>query len=196
MKLHKAFSSIISFPEIKGKKETYNLFKNNVSKKDLFLTMNTPDDVDFARDITKKMEKQFLKTKIKNLKSLSRKQNKDIYSLNWISNKKIMRNKKHNLKLGETDECFNSFDYYKYNDVFKKQTKNIFNTYLTAKNYKFVNNLKRKFLKLNTNPEKILSNSKQLCFNGYISDLLQHERTKIDINEKEYQKAIKKKNLR
>ena len=192
MKLHKAFSSIISFPEIKGKKETYNLFKNNVSKKDLFLTMNTPDDVDFARDITKKMEKQFLKTKIKNLKSLSRKQNKDIYSLNWISNKKIMRNKKHNLKLGETDECFNSFDYYKYNDVFKKQTKNIFNTYLTAKNYKFVNNLKRKFLKLNTNPEKILSNSKQLCFNGYISDLLQHERTKIDINEKEYQKAIKK----
>ena len=55
-----------------------------------------------------------------------------------------------------------------------------------------MNHLKTKYFKLNINADKLLSNSKKLCFDNYISNLLQHERNKINTNEKEYQTSLNK----
>jgi len=191
MKLHKAFSSLITFPKIKENKKIYHNNKN-IGSKDCFLTLNFTDDVNFAIGASNKLERKLILGKINNLRLLKRGNNNDIYTPNWTSNKKIFRNIKNNLNIETNDICFNTLDKNIYKQVFKTQTKNIFNSYLTAKNYKYMNQLKSKFLKLNTNTEKLVSNSKHLCFNNYISNLLQHERNKINTNEKEYQKSLSK----
>ena len=189
MKLHKAFSSLITFPKIKeNKKINYNI--KNIREKDHLLTLNVTDDVNFAREASNKLEKRLILSKINNLRLLKRGNNNDIYSPNWTSNKKIFRNIKNNLNIDINNIYFNTLDKNTYKQVFKTQTKNIFNSYLTAKNYKYMNQLKSKFLKSNTNTEKLVSNSKHLCFNNYISNLLQNERNKINTNEKEYQKSL------
>ena len=189
MQLHKAFSSIIDFPKIKQKKKLFNIFRN---EKDFFLTMNTTDDQNFAIDMNNKIEKQVNFRKMLNLRLMNRNNNNDVYSPNWISNKNILRNYKKNLKIDTNELCLNTFDKKSYKNIFRNQSKTIFNSYVTAKNYKFMNELKSKYLKLNINTEKLLTNSKQLCFDNYISNLLQHERNKIKTNEKECNDSLKK----
>lgn len=194
MKLHKAFSSLINFPLIKNDDKKY--FRNsNIHKKDFFLTLNIADDDNFARSINNKFEKKLIMNKMNNLRIWKKGKNNDIYSPNWTSNKNILRNIKNKLNLETNDLCLNNLDKISYRKIFKTQSNNIFNSYLTAKNYKFLNQLKSKYFNLNTNLEKLSSNSKKLCFDNYISNLLNHERNKISNNEKEFKNAIKKENL-
>ena len=194
MKLHKAFSSLNAFPQLKNRKKLYDTIKKN-DKKRFFLTINTADDVNFAEDINDKIEKKLTTRRMNNLKLIKKSNNNDIYSPNWTRNKKIFRNLKRNLNLDTNNICFNTYQKNNYKEVFKTQSKNIFNSYITAQNYKYIYLLKNKFLKLDTNTEKLLSNSKQLCFNNYISSLLQNERNKISTNEKEYQNSLDKENI-
>lgn len=191
MQLHKAFSTITAFPNIKEKKKILNRFRN---EKDFFLTENTTDDYNFAMDINNKIEKQVNFRKMLNLRILKRKNNNDVYSPNWISNKNILRNHKKNLKIDINDIYLNTFDKKSYKKFFRNQSKAVINSYLTARNYKYVNELKTKYLKLNMNTEKLVTNSKQLCFENYISTLLQHERNKIKINEIEYNNSLNNEN--
>ena len=189
MQLHKAFSSITAFPNVKQKKKLLNTFRN---EKDFFLTMNTSDDYNFAMDINNKIEKQVNVRKMLNLRILKRKNNNDVYSLNWISNKNILRNHKKNLKIDTNDMNLNTFDKKNYKNFFRNQSKAIINSYFTARNYKYVNELKTKYYQLNMNTERLITNSKQLCFDNYISTLLQRERNKIKKNEIEYNKSLDK----
>ena len=55
MKLHKAFSSLITFPKIKENKKIYYNNKN-IGSKDCFLTLNFTDDVNFAIGACNKLE--------------------------------------------------------------------------------------------------------------------------------------------
>ena len=187
MQLHKAFSSLINYPKIK---RIYNAFKD---EKDFFNTINTPDDIFFAKDINDKIEKKILLRKMHNLKLLKRKNKNDIYSPNWTSNKNILRNHKKdlNIKPNDIDIIYNRNDY---KNIFRNQTRNIFNSYITARNYKNMSNLKSKYLKLTINTERLTSNSKKLNFDNYMTDLLQKERKKINIKTKEFQKSLTKEN--
>ena len=191
MQLHKAFSSLINYPKIKRRGEKiYNAFKD---EKEFFNTINTPDDIFFAKDINDKIEKKILLRKMHNLKLLKRKNKNDIYSPNWTSNKNILRNHKKdlNLKPNDIDIIYNRNDY---KNIFRNQTRNIFNSYITARNYKNMSNLKSKYLKLTINTERLTSNSKKLNFDNYMTDLLQKERKKINIKTKEFQKSLTKEN--
>ena len=96
MQLHKAFSSIINCPKIEQRKNFYNTFKK---EKEFFETMYTPDDVNFAKDINKKIERQINARKMNNLRLLKRKNKNDIYSPNWMSNKNILRKHKQELNI-------------------------------------------------------------------------------------------------
>ena len=150
MQLHKAFSSLINYPKIKRREKIYNAFKD---EKDFFNTINTPDDIFFAKDINDKIEKKILLRKMNNLKLLKRKNKNDIYSPNWTSNKNILRNHKKdlNIKPNDIDIIYNRNDY---KNIFRNQTRNIFNSYITARNYKNMSNLKSKYLKLTINTER------------------------------------------
>ena len=192
MKLHKAFSSLITFPKINNKNKRDNI-RNKKIKKDIFLTLNIPDDVNFARNIKNKFEKKLLTSKMHNMK-LWKKGSNNIYSRNWTSNKNLFRKIEKNINAKKNGLYINTIDQNNYREIFKTESKNIFNNYLTARNYEFVNQLKSKYLKLNTNIPKLLSNSKQLCFENYVSHLLQNEREKLNLNGIEYEKTIKKEN--
>ena len=190
MKLYKAFSSLIKYPKIKPTKTIYNEFKD---EKDCFNTIYTPDDIFFAKDINDKIERKFLLRKMYNIKLLKRKNKNDIYSPNWKSNRNILRNHKKdlNIKSNDIDKIINRNDY---KNIFRNQSRNIFNSYITARNYKNISKLKSKYLKLTINTERLLSNSKELNFDNYISDLLQKERKKINIKAEEFQKSLTKEN--
>ena len=193
MKLHKAFSSLNSFPKINSRKKLNDKIKK-IEERNFFLTINTADDVNFAKDINDKIEKKLMTKRMNNLKLIKKSNHNDIYSPNWTRNKNILRNLKKNLNLETNNFFFNTYDRKDYKEVFKTESRNIFNSYLTAHNYKYVYLLKNKFLKLNTNADKLLSNSKQLGLDNYISNLLKNERTKISTNEKEYQNSLIKEN--
>ena len=193
MKLHKAFSSLNSFPKINSRKKLNDKIKK-IEERNFFLTINTADDVNFAKDINDKIEKKLMTKRMNNLKLIKKSNHNDIYSPNWTRNKNILRNLKKNLNLETNNFFFNTYDRKDYKEVFKTESRNIFNSYLTAHNYKYVYLLKNKFLKLNTNADKLLSNSKQLGFDNYISNLLKNERNKISTNEREYQNSLNKEN--
>ena len=191
MQLHKAFSSIINCPKIEQRKNLYNTFKK---EKEFFETMYTPDDVNFAKDINKKIERQIIARKMNNLRLLKRKNKNDIYSPNWLSNKNILRKHKQELNIKTNEIDIKIFDRNNYKNIFRNQSRNIFNSYVTARNYKRMSQLKSKYLKLAITTEKLLSNSKKLNFDNYISDLLKKERNKISIKETEFQKSLNKEN--
>ena len=193
MKLHKAFSSLNSFPKINSRKKLNDKIKK-IEERNFFLTINTADDVNFAKDINDKIERKLMTKRMNNLKLIKKSNHNDIYSPNWTRNKNILRNLKKNLNLETNNFFFNTYDRKDYKEVFKTESRNIFNSYLTAHNYKYVYLLKNKFLKLNTNADKLLSNSKQLGLDNYISNLLKNERNKIITNEKEYQNSLNKEN--
>lgn len=154
MKLHKAFSSLITFPKINNKNKRDNI-RNKKIKKDIFLTLNIPDDVNFARNIKNKFEKKLLTSKMHNMK-LWKKGSNNIYSRNWTSNKNLFRKIEKNINAKKNGLYINTIDQNNYREIFKTESKNIFNNYLTARNYEFVNQLKSKYLKLNTNIPKLL----------------------------------------
>lgn len=189
MQLHKAFSSIINCPKIEQRKKLYNTFKQ---EKELFETMWTTDDVNFAKDINKKIEKQINTRKMHNLRIINRKNKNDIYSPNWMSNKNILRKHRQDLNIKTNDIDIKILDRNNYKNIFRNQSRNVFNSYVTARNYKHISQLKSKYLKLTITTEKLLSNSKNLNFNNYITDLLQKERKKISIKETEFQKSLNK----
>ena len=191
MQLHKAFSSIINCPKIEQRKNLYNTFKQ---EKEFFETMYTPDDVNFAKDINKKIERQIIARKMNNLRLLKRKNKNDIYSPNWMSNKNILRKHKQELNIKTNEIDIKIFDRNNYKNIFRNQSRNVFNSYVTARNYKRMSQLKSKYLKLAITTEKLLSNSKKLNFDNYISDLLKKERNKISIKETEFQKSLNKEN--
>ena len=191
MQLHKAFSSIINCPKIEQRKNLYNTFKQ---EKEFFETMYTPDDVNFAKDINKKIERQIIARKMNNLRLLKRKNKNDIYSPNWMSNKNILRKHKQELNIKTNEIDIKIFDRNNYKNIFRNQSRNVFNSYVTARNYKHMSQLKSKYLKLAITTEKLLSNSKKLNFDNYISDLLKKERNKISIKETEFQKSLNKEN--
>jgi len=191
MQLHKAFSSIINCPKIEQRKNLYNTFKK---EKEFFETMYTPDDVNFAKDINKKIERQIIARKMNNLRLLKRKNKNDIYSPNWMSNKNILRKHKQELNIKTNEIDIKIFDRNNYKNIFRNQSRNVFNSYVTARNYKHMSQLKSKYLKLAITTEKLLSNSKKLNFDNYISDLLKKERNKISIKETEFQKSLNKEN--
>ena len=194
MKLKKTFSSLITFPKIINGQNYYNKNKN-ILQKDLFLTLNTSDDENFARGIHDKLEKKLIMNKKNHLKLWEKGKNNDIYNSNWKSNKNILRNKGGKLNLNENNLLLSTFDKNNHKEVFKTQSKNIFNIYLTTHNYKYMNKLKSKYPKLSINTEKMSVNSKELGFHNYISNLLQHERNKIIKDEKEYNESLIKENL-
>ena len=191
MQLHKAFSSIINCPKMEQRKNLYNTFKQ---EKEFFETMYTPDDVNFAKDINKKIERQIIARKMNNLRLLKRKNKNDIYSPNWMSNKNILRKHKQELNIKTNEIDIKIFDRNNYKNIFRNQSRNVFNSYVTARNYKHMSQLKSKYLKLAITTEKLLSNSKKLNFDNYISDLLKKERNKISIKETEFQKSLNKEN--
>ena len=191
MQLHKAFSSMINCPKIEQRKNLYNTFKQ---EKEFFETMYTPDDVYFAKDINKKIERQIIARKMNNLRLLKRKNKNDIYSPNWMSNKNILRKHKQELNIKTNEIDIKIFDRNNYKNIFRNQSRNVFNSYVTARNYKRMSQLKSKYLKLAITTEKLLSNSKKLNFDNYISDLLKKERNKISIKETEFQKSLNKEN--
>ena len=192
MQLHKAFSSIINFPRINQRNKLYNAFKE---EEEFFNTMNTPDDINFAKDINDKIERKIITRKMHTLKLLKKKNKNDIYSPNWRSNKDILRNHKKDLNIKPNEIDLKIFDGNDYKNIFRNQSRTIFNSYVTARNYKHISHLKSKFLKLTIDTEKLVSNSKKINFGNYISDILKKERKKINIKETEFQKALYKENL-
>ena len=194
MKLHKAHSSVMAFPILTKGTKIYNKHNNNNNfKKDIFLTIKT-DDINFVNGINNTIEKKINALRMNKLGILEKSGNNDKYKINWTSNKNIFKNIRTSLYSETNKLSINTVDQENYKNIFRKQTENIFNTYLTAKNYKIRSQLKTKFLKLNINTDKLLFNSKQLCFNNYINDLLINERNNINKNEEEYSNALKKEN--
>ena len=191
MQLHKAFSSIINFPKINQRNKLYNTFKE---EEEFFNTMNTPDDINFAKNINDKIERKIITRKMHNLKLLKKKNKNDIYSPNWKSNKDILRNHKKGLNIKPNEIDLKIFDGNDYKNIFRNQSRTIFNSYVTARNYRHMSNLKSKYLKLTIDTEKLVSNSKKINLGNYISDILQKERKKINIKETEFQKALNKEN--
>ena len=191
--LKKAHSSIMRFPKIPSKKKLNNIYNStnyNFPKKETFLTINT-DDIGFA-----KLQNNLIDKKINNIiqsgiQVWKKEINNNIYSPSWTSNKKIIKNIKTNA-LMEKGDNFNSIKLDNHKKYFKKETENIFNTYSTAKNYKFKNELKKKYAKLDTNTDNLIYNTKKLCFNNYMLDLLKNERNKINIKELGYKDSLKK----
>ena len=192
MQLHKAFSSIINFPKINQRNKLYITFKE---EEEFFNTMNTPDDINFAKNINDKIERKIITRKMHNLKLLNKKNKNDIYSPNWKSNKDILRKHKKDLNIKQNEIDLKIFDGNDYKNIFRNQSRTIFNSYVTARNYKHMSNLKSKYLKLTIDTEKLVSNSKKINLGNYISDILQKERKKINIKETEFQKALNKENL-
>ena len=194
MKLHKAHSSVMAFPILTKGTKIYNKHNsNNIFKKDIFLTIKT-DDINFVNGINNTIEKKINALRMNKLGILEKSGNNDKYKINWTSNKNIFKNIRTSLYSETNKLSINTVDQENYKNIFRKQTENIFNTYLTAKNYKIRSQLKTKFLKLNINTDKLSFNSKQLCFNNYINDLLINERNNINKNEEEYSNALKKEN--
>ena len=197
--LKKALSSIITFPKIstsstsRQKHNKINIkttnYMNNL-KKDPYLTVTT-DDIGFATILNNRIDR-----KIKVIKQLSyRPWNKrienNIYNNNeWTSNKKIVRNIKSNNNLKIETNVFNSLDVEKLKKFFGSETRNVFNSYYTAKNYKFKNELKNRYAPLDIKIETIISNTKNLCLNNFMLDLLKNERKKIYNKENGYKDAL------
>ena len=195
--LKKAFSSIIRFPKISAQKNNISRININtshykISKKDTFLTMTT-DDMGFAKLLNHKIDCKINAIKQLGVKPWEKSVNNNIYIPYWTSNKKIMRNLKKNLNI-EADS-FNSLDINTHKKFFRGKTESIFNCYYTAKNYKFKNELKKKYTPLNTNTESIISNTKNLCFNNFMLDILENERKKINSKEIGYMDALKNEDI-
>jgi hypothetical protein len=192
--LKKAFSSIIRFPKISSSSQKFNKLNirtsnyTNKSKNEGFLTIAT-DDIGFATLLNKKVDRKIKVIKQLGYKPWEKGTKNNIYDKNdWISNKKIARILNNNLKLEK--DALNSINVENLKKYFGDETANIFNTYYTAKNYKFKNELKKRYSPLDIKIESIISNTKNLCLNNCMLGILKNERKKIYNKENGYKEAL------
>ena len=186
--LKKAFSSLIKYPKI-GPKRNLNDINNYNSthyKQKPFFTLTT-DDIDFSTIQNSIIDYKIYKIKKFGKKPWEKSMNNNIYSPQWTCNTKIIKNIKNNISV-ETNNILNFRNHKKF---FKKNTETIFNAYSKFKNYKFKNELKEKY-PLDPTINNIISNTKKLCFNNYVINLLKNERINIHSKEIGYKKALKK----
>lgn len=191
--LKKAFSSLVVLPRISSNPNLINLSntysgKLNESKKETFLTITT-DDIGFAMDQNNVIERKILNIKKLGAKTWETSTDNDIYNPYWTRNRNIIRQVKENIK--SDGNKFNLSTIKSHEKYFRQKTQSIFISYSTAKNYKFKNELKKKYSQLNSNPAGIISNIKKICYNNFVIDLLKEERSKINTKEIGYQKALK-----
>lgn len=195
--LKKAFSSIIKFPRISSKKalngRNYNTTNYNVPKK-TFLTIAT-DDIGFAKFQNDKINHKINSIKQFGIKPWNKLLNNNIYSPHWTSNKNLIKNIKKSIKL-DTKEKYDMLNINNHKKFYKNETENIFNSYATAKNYKFRNELNRKYNQFDENKiDHIISNTKNLCFSNFMLDLLNNKRMKINEKEMGYDEALNKEDI-
>ena len=188
--LKKAFSSIIKFPKISRKNVIYNSTIYKFPKKETFLTITT-DDIGFATIQNNKIDKQIDAIKQIGIKPWEKSINNNIYTTQWTCNKRLIRKIKTNL-LSKGYTNFDAVNINNHKHFFKRQTENIFNSYSTAKNYKFKNELKKRYSSLDTNTENLIYNTRKLCFNNVILDILENERLKLNSKEIGFRDALKK----
>ena len=192
--LKKAHSSIIRFPKIQSKKKLININYNstnyNFPKKETFLTINT-DDIGFAKIQNNKIDKKISNMIQSGIKVWKKEINNNIICHNWICNNKLIKNIKTNAFPEKTNN-FNTIKLDNHKKYFKKETESIFNSYSTAKNYKFKNELKKIYGSLDINTDNLINNTKKLCFNNYMLDILKNERNKINMKELGYKDSLKK----
>jgi len=192
--LKKAFSSVIRFPKIHSKKKLNNIYNStiyNVSKKEPFLTLTT-DDIGFATIQNNKIDHKIENIKQFGMKPWEKLANNNIYSPDWTCNKKLIKDLKKSISI-ETKDKYDIKNIKNHKKFYRKNTEDIFYTYSTAKNYKFKTELRKKY-PIDLTINSIISNTKNLCFNNYMIDLLKNERLKINNNEIEYRNALNKEN--
>ena len=192
--LKKAHSYIIRLPKIQSKKKLININYNstnyNFPKKETFLTINT-DDIGFAKIQNNKIDKKINNMIQSGIKVWKKEINNNIICRNWICNNKLIKNIKTNAFPEKTNN-FNTIKLDNHKKYFKKETESIFNSYSTAKNYKFKNELKKKYGSLDINTDNLINNTKKLCFNNFMLDILKNERNKINMKELGYKDSLKK----
>ena len=197
--LKKAFSSIIKYPKIANKKRlidsVYNSTNYNIQKRESFLTIIT-DDIGFATIQNNKIDKKINAIKQIGVKpwEIPLNNNNNFYSPQWTCNKKIIKNIKNNV-LVKGKNNFYTLNIDNHRKFFKKETESIFSSYSTAKNYKFKNELKKKYAPLDAKTENLLFNTRKLCFNNIMLDLLQKESLKINLKEIGYKDALQKEDI-
>ena len=192
--LKKAFSSVIRFPKIHSKKKLNNIYNStiyNISKKEPFLTLTT-DDIGFATIQNNKIDHKIENIKQFGMKPWEKLANNNIYSPDWTCNKKLIKDLKKSISI-ETKDKYDIKNIKNHKKFYRKNTEDIFYTYSTAKNYKFKTELRKKY-PIDLTINSIISNTKNLCFNNYMIDLLKNERQKINNNEIEYRNALNKEN--
>ena len=188
----KAFSFIIKYPKINTRKkysDIYNSTNYNIPKKETFLTIKT-DDMGFASFQNRRIDEKIFNIKEIGKKPWEKSTNNNIYRPQWTRNKTILKKIKEN-QIFKTLDSFDVDNLNTHKRYFKGKSENIFSSYSTAKNYKFKNELKKKYPPLNDNISKIITNTKELCFNNFMLDLLKNERKKIATNELGYKTSLK-----
>ena len=188
--LKKAFSSLIKYPKIGPMRQLNDIYNATKYKKKTFLTLTT-DDIDFAT-----IQNNIIDYKIKNIKEFGKKpweksMNNNIYSSQWTYNKSIIKKVKNNISVETNKNNYNILNFKNHKKLFKNDTAQIFNAYSTLKNYKFKNKLKKKY-PLDPKFKNMISNTKDICFNNYVINLLKKERVNIHSKEIGYKKALKK----
>ncbi len=191
--LKKAFSSIIRFPKIspsQQKSSKINIKTTNYINNKTEQCVTMTDDIGFATLINNRLDRKIKVIKQLGYKNWKKGAQNNIYKNEWTSNRKIIRNLNLNNNLKIESDAFNSFDMNNLKHYFGGETGNIFNCYYTAKNYKFKNELKKKYSPLDIKIETIISNTKNLCLNNYMLDLLKNERKNIYNREYGYKDAL------
>ena len=190
--LKKAFSSIIKYPKISNKKRLSNSIYNStnyiIQKKEKILTITT-DDIGFATIQNNKIDKKIDSIKQMGIKPWEKSLNNNFYTQQWTCNRRIIKNIKTNKKEKNNFNTLNIDNHRKY---FKRQTESIFSTYSTANNYRFKNELRKRYPPFGTSTENMILNTKNLCFNNVMLDLLQNERLKLNTKEEGYRDALQK----
>ena len=164
----------VKFPELKARQN--------------FL-ITQPDDKGFAQDQIDKIIQGIYFRKQKKLKPWEKDFYNNIYQSSGKSNHQILRNIKTKIQYSKTInvEDFSNNNYYK-----DSQLRTINNSQEIAKQVLSNVRIRRKFRQPATNIKTYTIETKKICKNNMLSDIIKYERSKMRKKLNEYENALKK----
>ena len=176
-----AFSYSILLPKL-------NLTKNE--------TLNTEtDDVNFAENQYKKLDKELFIKKFRKLKPWEKSCNNNIYSLSGRSNHFILKDLNHKLNSKDKKQhgiTPKNIDWSTIGNYSQNEINNINNSLLLVKNFKDKDKLKQKMKIPKLNIKSYIDNTKEICLDGFFSRMIKEQRKKMKTKHIEYERILKK----
>ena len=150
-----------------------------------------PDDKGFTQEqVDKLYQRMYLRKQMK-LKPWEKNSFKNIYKSSGKSNHQILQNLKMRIKTNSSnsikaEDISNKYNYYKDHEL-----KTISNSQEIARQIKLNSLVRRKFKQPSSNIKTYTIQTKQICVDNMLSDLMQMERKNMQKRINEYQNALK-----